>query len=192
MPRSAAANREIRAATRQVIISSALTLFAENGYAHTSIRKIADHAGVATGLMYHYFSGKEALLVAVFEHCMALLSRPLQGIYVNYFPPHRLPALLDALLTELVQKRDVWTLFYALRAQPAIDPILGDHFRVWTTRLRDLFSADLLFAGRSDPEFDAYMLYSLLEGTIQQYLLDPKRYPLEKMKEAIKRFTIDD
>jgi len=52
-------------------------------------------------------------------------------------------------------------------------------------RLRDLFIANFREAGKDEPEVDAYVLYSLIEGTIQQYLLEPEQYPLENMVERI-------
>ncbi len=73
-----------------------------------------------------------------------------------------------------------------MRSQPAIMEILGDSFRQWTGRLRDLFVADLRAMGRPDPELEALILYSLIEGTIQQYLLDPANYPLDQVVARIK------
>lgn len=47
------------------IRGSALRLFAERGYAATSIRAIAEAAGVSPGLVQHHFRSKEALRRAV-------------------------------------------------------------------------------------------------------------------------------
>ena len=47
--------------TRQAIIESAYTLFLEQGYAATSMRQIADAAGLALGGIYHHFTSKEAI-----------------------------------------------------------------------------------------------------------------------------------
>jgi len=45
-------------------------------------------------------------------------------------------------------------------------------------------------AGRAEPEIEALLLYSLIEGTIQQYLLDPANYPLEAVaNRIINQFT---
>ncbi len=51
------------AARREQLLSAALALFGERGYAGTSTRSIAEAAGVAEGLVYHYFPTKEALLL---------------------------------------------------------------------------------------------------------------------------------
>jgi AcrR family transcriptional regulator len=54
-------------ATRQLLIAEARSLFAERGYAETSIEEIIQRAGVARGALYHHFSGKDALFRAVYE-----------------------------------------------------------------------------------------------------------------------------
>jgi AcrR family transcriptional regulator len=66
-PRSAAANQSVRDATRNRLISCALQLFGERGYASTPVSAIADAAGVSQGLLYHYFPGKTELVAAIFE-----------------------------------------------------------------------------------------------------------------------------
>jgi TetR/AcrR family transcriptional regulator, mexJK operon transcriptional repressor len=47
--------------TRQVVMEAAYDLFLEQGYAATSMRQIADRAGLALGGIYNHFSGKEAI-----------------------------------------------------------------------------------------------------------------------------------
>lgn len=46
---------------------AAIEVFAEKGYHRCRISDVARQAGVAYGLVYHYFHDKEALLEAVFE-----------------------------------------------------------------------------------------------------------------------------
>ncbi len=50
---------------RKQLIDTALKLFAEKGMEHTSIKDIAAEAGVAQGLLYHYFHSKDDLLYAI-------------------------------------------------------------------------------------------------------------------------------
>jgi len=47
---------------RERILDAALAVFAERGFEGGTIRQIAHKAEVAEGLIYHYFSSKEALL----------------------------------------------------------------------------------------------------------------------------------
>ena len=69
--------------TRARILETALTLFRERGYEETTMRAIADHAGVALGSAYYYFRSKEQLIQAFYgrthvEHlaaCTPILAR---------------------------------------------------------------------------------------------------------------------
>ncbi|HWI66464.1 MAG TPA: TetR/AcrR family transcriptional regulator [Symbiobacteriaceae bacterium] len=61
-------SREIQAeARRNQLIDTALTVFAEKGVENATTKDLAEAAGVAQGLMYHYFRSKEDLLLAVME-----------------------------------------------------------------------------------------------------------------------------
>ncbi len=54
------------AAARRQILDAAQTLFIQRGYAGTSVRAIAEHAGGQTvANLYNYFPGKEAILAAL-------------------------------------------------------------------------------------------------------------------------------
>ncbi|TFG47110.1 MAG: TetR/AcrR family transcriptional regulator [Dehalococcoidia bacterium] len=52
---------------RSQLIDTALEVFAKKGFDKTSVRELAAAAGVAQGLMYHYFKSKDKLLEAVVE-----------------------------------------------------------------------------------------------------------------------------
>lgn len=51
--------------TRQAILEAAYGLFIEQGYHATSMRQIADGAGLALGGIYNHFAGKEEIFQAV-------------------------------------------------------------------------------------------------------------------------------
>ncbi|PWT73544.1 MAG: hypothetical protein C5B60_08050 [Chloroflexi bacterium] len=58
--------RELQAQERRKqLIEIAARLFAEQGMENTSIKDISTEAGVAQGLIYHYFRSKEDLLWAI-------------------------------------------------------------------------------------------------------------------------------
>ncbi len=185
MPRTTEQNQIIREATQSRLIESALALFAERGYAHTSIRKIADHAGVSLGLLYHYFSSKESLLTAVFDNTMVVISMGFAPISEIDNPLEKINYLVTYIFDALQEDRTYWGLFYSLRSQPAVMVILGDSIRLWTRRLRSLFEEFLRERGSQTPEIDALLLYSMIEGTIQQYLLDHENYPLGEIRDRI-------
>jgi AcrR family transcriptional regulator len=56
-----------RERTRGALIDAGRELFAERGYAGAGREEIVERAGVTRGAMYHHFTSKEALFVAVFE-----------------------------------------------------------------------------------------------------------------------------
>ena len=65
MPRRTQAER--RATTRGALVAAARELFAEKGFAGAGREEIVERAGVTRGAMYHHFSSKEDLFLAVYE-----------------------------------------------------------------------------------------------------------------------------
>jgi AcrR family transcriptional regulator len=67
--------------TRAVILETALEIFRERGYEETTMRALAERAGVSLGNAYHYFRSKEQLIQAFYSrtheehvaHCAKLL-----------------------------------------------------------------------------------------------------------------------
>jgi len=53
--------------TREHILETALTLFADKGYAETTMRDIAGAADCSLGLAYRYFASKEEFVLALYE-----------------------------------------------------------------------------------------------------------------------------
>lgn len=53
--------------TRTVILETALRLFQERGYDKTTMRAIAQEAGVSVGNAYYYFAGKEHLVQGFYD-----------------------------------------------------------------------------------------------------------------------------
>ncbi len=54
--------------SRAAILGAALDLFQERGYDATTMRSIADRAGVSLGSSYHYFPSKEHLVLEFYRH----------------------------------------------------------------------------------------------------------------------------
>lgn len=52
---------------RRQILEAAGQLFAQKGYAKTSMREVAARAGVGVGNLYHYFSGKDELFCQLLQ-----------------------------------------------------------------------------------------------------------------------------
>jgi TetR/AcrR family transcriptional regulator, fatty acid metabolism regulator protein len=52
---------------RRLILDAAVRVFATRGYHTSRVGDIAEEAGIAHGLLYHYFSSKEEVLETVFR-----------------------------------------------------------------------------------------------------------------------------
>ncbi|MGH3797322.1 MAG: TetR/AcrR family transcriptional regulator [Pseudonocardiaceae bacterium] len=57
--------------TREFIVESALQLFRERGYERTTMRAIAEAAGVSVGNAYYYFRSKEELVQGFYDQLAA-------------------------------------------------------------------------------------------------------------------------
>jgi len=62
------ARKRRAAARREQILTTALKLFAVQGFDGTSTRQIAKEAGIAEGLIFHYFPTKASLLAALLDN----------------------------------------------------------------------------------------------------------------------------
>lgn len=79
--------RPVSSARRDAVLELAAELFAEKGFRATTVRDIADAAGVLSGSLYHHFDSKESMvdellseflddLVARYEQVMAAGEAP--------------------------------------------------------------------------------------------------------------------
>ncbi|MFN8160544.1 MAG: TetR/AcrR family transcriptional regulator [Solirubrobacterales bacterium] len=65
--------------TREAIAAAAVELFARLGYHATSMRAIAAAAGVQPAAIYHWYAGKEAILVSLQDEFMERLTERVVG-----------------------------------------------------------------------------------------------------------------
>jgi AcrR family transcriptional regulator len=65
---------------RLLLLGAAVRVFARKGYHTCRVGDIAEEAGVAHGLLYHYFSSKEELLQTIFRDTWALMLETITGV----------------------------------------------------------------------------------------------------------------
>jgi len=65
---------------RRAILHAAVRVFAEKGYHGCRVADVARSAGVAYGLVYHYFRDKEELLESVFAEQWAIFINALRAV----------------------------------------------------------------------------------------------------------------
>lgn len=94
---------------REQICRAAATVIAREGFAGATLRKVADEAGVSTGMLNHYFHNRQDLLtqtlIFVSERTQAAAREAMEGL-----PPgwDRLKALLDTALPGAVSRDEGW------------------------------------------------------------------------------------
>jgi AcrR family transcriptional regulator len=70
-------------ATTTALLAAARELFAQDGYAATSLDAVVAKAGVTKGALYHHFSGKRDLFAAVFRAEQLRLSEAIVAAYAG-------------------------------------------------------------------------------------------------------------
>lgn len=65
---------------RQLILDASVRVFARKGYHTCRVGDIAEEAGVAHGLLYHYFDSKDELLQTIFKNTWTLMLDTIRGV----------------------------------------------------------------------------------------------------------------
>ena len=74
-------------ATTTALVDAARELFAQDGYAATSLDAVAARARVTKGAVYHHFQGKQQLFEAVFAREVERLCAVLPAVYASKRDP---------------------------------------------------------------------------------------------------------
>jgi AcrR family transcriptional regulator len=172
-------NEAIREESRGRILDAALTLFARNGFEGTSIRALAQEAGISLGLLYNYFPGKEDVLRAILEQGMADVLRSFSDALNPDVPGSPIERLFRSTLAILDRNRRFWMLFYSIRSQPAVIERLAPEIGELSARIQAGLEGILSATGATDVATEARLLFAIIDGISQQYVLDPTNYPAE-------------
>lgn len=179
---TSAAPEKTNTTRREHLLKSALVLFAERGYAGTSVKAIAQRADVSQGLLYVHFENKEALLLALFEREMGDVQGTLEVSDAETGTPRTgleaLEALLRAAFGVVTANRDLWQLSYALRFQPAVWKLLEPLIGAWTVSIREQLEGVCRGMKLAHPELEARLLFATIDGACQHAVLEPD-YPVE-------------
>ena len=133
--------------TKDKIVYAAMLLFAQKGYASTSVADILQAAGINAGSLYHFFPGKQDVLLAV-------LDAYLQGIHPMLLQPawkgvtdpiERVFALLDRYRshlenTECTYGCPIGSIALELHEpDPAVRKLLAANFAGWVNAIEQCF-----------------------------------------------------
>lgn len=178
-PRSTEQFQAIREESRNRILETALELFARQGYENTTVRSIAQKAGISQGLMYNYFENKEDLLRAIFQRGMADVRESFRQAEEAATPAGQLANLIRGSMEIIGRNRDFWRLLHSLQMQPAVLERLAGDVGGWAMAIREQLRTYLAEAGWDSPDVEVEVLWALIDGVARHYLLQPDAFPLE-------------
>jgi AcrR family transcriptional regulator len=127
--------------TRQRILDAATTLFAEHGYAGTSMRDLAQHLGMTSSALYYHFPAKEELLSALVGPVLDDLDRFAEQAEGAGLDQEELVRGIIAVL------EDSGRTLQAIAAEPTALRVMVDRHDLG----RRLARLDQLIAGTDDP-----------------------------------------
>jgi AcrR family transcriptional regulator len=174
-----AASRSTRAPTRPAlrarwerrredVVTGAAAVFSTEGYYETSVAELAERLGLATGAIYHYFDGKEELLVAICDALTEPLLFSARELPDGGSGADRLRALIRLWVEHVAAHRDHLLVFTQVRH--AIDRGAGWR-RVRTARkdFEKLLAKALEEAGVPDPELRRLALLGMVNHLPQWF-----------------------
>lgn len=111
-------------ATRARLVEAALELFGTQGFHATSVKAIADEAGLTKGALYHHFASKDELLREIHDEYVDHQLREFDRIVAEYDDPRtQLEQLIHSILASVDRFRRNVTVFFQERRY-----LTGEHF----------------------------------------------------------------
>lgn len=157
--------------SRRLVLDAALRLFSTRGYRATSVRDIAEAAGVSTGNLYHHFPDKEAIfrtLLDEYREVAASAEFPLYRALQSEEFPDNLEDIGFAARDSVKQYRRYMLLIF-------VDVIEfdGTHIREFykglTSRFRDIVEEHPTIKERIRPNVSASAAMQLVARTFISY-----------------------
>jgi len=190
MPRTEEQYQQIREKSKNLIIETALGLFSRNGFHSTSINQIAKEAGVATGLIYNYFSSKEELLDETIKNSLTEFTNIINS-RKEVMENNNLAALVELLFETVKRKINTWRLFILIGLQPNMAGIGKKNVDYFAEHMERTFADYFGKRGVNNPELKAKVLGGLLHAAFLNYIIheDEELFDLLK-KEIIEKFVV--
>ena len=179
-------NGSLEPNARERLLETAIKIFADKGYAGTSVREIVEQAGVSKPVLYYYFQSKEGLFLAILEMAenlqTELLARVLES---DGNILERLLLLYRRIYTGISENRNLYKMIHGLIYGPpqgAPDYDLTRYHRHMFDAIRNIYKAGIDGGAVKKNETDevAYLVLSLLDfclhmDQVQPQLSDPQR-----------------
>ncbi|MDB6178287.1 TetR family transcriptional regulator C-terminal domain-containing protein [Paracoccus sp. Z330] len=178
---------------REALLQAALDCIVSLGVEKSSIRAIAERAGVSVGLINHHYGTKEALVAAAYRHVADdLLAQIEQRVAdVQGDARQKLSAFIEASFSPVNLNGElfrVWLAFWTMQStSPEIAAVHKERYGAYRAVLEgmiaDLQSCDGV--GQLDPRLAAIGLSGLLDGLWLEWCLEPATFtPAEGIRLA--------
>lgn len=174
--------------SRQRLMDTALQLFAQHGYAETSVHAICAGLGVADSLLYHYFpGGKKELMQVIVDENLALVQSRLNQVkrMVGELPlEEMIEFLYQAIRKAVLNHKDIFR--FLLHQQSIAERPFSQRFMGMISARQEWFQELLrsrAAAGEIDPvdcEAAADILDSMMYYYLMAELMDVHPFPEKK------------
>lgn len=157
-------------ARKLLLIEATLDCLRRFGLQNTSVRKVAELAGVSPGLIVHHFKSKDELVAEAYIHLTQLTLQHIQTAIdaAGHCPRKRLEAYCRAYLgdhTDDTALLEYWIAFWgAVRTQAQLQEVHDRSFGAYQTLLEDTMQA--FGSSHGWQEFDAPQAARLLSGLL--------------------------
>ncbi|HET9720752.1 MAG TPA: TetR/AcrR family transcriptional regulator [Solirubrobacteraceae bacterium] len=163
---------------RRVILAAAVRVFARQGFHTCRVADIADEAGVAYGLVYHYFSSKEQILDTLFlERWDVMLSAIAEADGSAIPPREKLRAVASFILESYRHDPDLMKVIIVEVTRAA-----NTFGRTHLGKIREAYAGiasivrqaqqDGLFRSDVDAMFAAQAFYGLVEQVLTSWIFE--------------------
>jgi AcrR family transcriptional regulator len=144
-------------------------LFAQRGFKNTTVRDIADAAGILSGSLYHHFDSKESIVDELLSSFQNQLFASYDAILAaSTDARERIDAIVRASFEAIEQHHDEVAIFQndaAYLQEFDRFAYLGEHNRRFRAMWVDLL-ADGVRAGALRPDLDAELVYRFIRDTV--------------------------
>src|SRR4051812_48880092 len=162
------------------IISTAERLFSTKGFDGTSVRDIADEAGVNIAMISYYFGSKEKLMEALFERRSSDIKLQVENLLQNdkLDQFEKMGTLVDGYIDRVMHKQPFFKIMMCeqvINKNPVIINLIHDLKRKNTEAISTLIK-DGQEKGVFKKNVDVLLLMNSLIGTITQMMLTADYY----------------
>jgi TetR/AcrR family transcriptional regulator, fatty acid metabolism regulator protein len=160
---------------RTLIRAAAVRAFAKKGYHACRVSDIAEEAGVAYGLVYHYFGSKEAVLEAVFRETWQAMLDAIRAVEELGEPaPEQVRKVGAIVLRTWRNDPDlVRVLVREVTRSPQLQNEIGEIALAFAAlrRIIERGQAEGSFRADLDPRLAATMVYGTLEEILTGWVM---------------------